>query len=449
MSQNELAARYEDRLRRYCGLAEAPAACIELGCDAEFIETYTAQVALLTAASLLGRQFGKVRLVISDATEVHPKIPGKERLLKAALARELELARPQELREPESRDDGIRPLRIIYGATPCDVSFFGRGWTATVGEVEARQPDHQDENPFGAAMSAILAAGEAFRLANDAALVVHADTINLWNWNSEPAAGPAWRAGLDLGEIWVVGVGSVGSSALHFLCLSQMIFIPSLFDGDEFKLENISRSPVFSSADKEGDPKVEIVSRFLAERGITVRRSRPTWLHLSGDWEDRPVGLPDLLISTANEHHVRWHIEVAFPPVQLHASTGMNWQAAVFRHIPVIDPCSLCVFPDSGAAAQPVCATGQVIDPVSEVAVDASLPFLSYAAGLMIAVEAYKLAAGESQPTKRVYLQFGGGQRVLTVPLAAVNHCSCATRSSDIHLQAIRGSRYASLSGPL
>src|SRR3546814_16895822 len=75
------------------------------------------------------------------------------------------------------------------------------------------------------------------------------------------------------------------------------------------------------------------------------------------------------------------------PPIQIYGTTGKSWQASVIRHVPLQGPCSLCLFPDSGPVALTACATGKVVSPVNGKRIDAALPFLSFAAGLMPAAE--------------------------------------------------------------
>src|SRR5205807_10596227 len=93
----------------------------------------------------------------------------------------------------------------------------------------------------------------------------------------------------------------------------------------------------------------------------------------------------------ANEDNVRFQIESDMPPVQVYGTTGKNWQASVVRHIPMRDPCSLCLFPDRGPELAMACATGTVVSPVDGKQVDAAQPFISFAAGLMAAAEILKL----------------------------------------------------------
>jgi molybdopterin/thiamine biosynthesis adenylyltransferase len=423
-----------------------PRVCIELTCDARLVEKYAAQIGLITAASLLGRLFCEVQAMAPEVP-LHPSIRHTERTLAAALNREIARARPAELRGPSPGSGPSRTLRVHFGRDhEADVKYFGSGWTGIVGAEIETIDLREDENPFGPAMSAILAGAEVFLLALDVTHAVRAASLNTWDWNLQPSVGPSWREGLELGEVWTVGVGSVGSAALYFLTLSKLRCAVSLFDGDELKLENISRSPIFSAEDREGEAKVDVAARYLRANGTEVRAVEPKWIHESSLWASRMPGHPDLLISTANEHHVRWHIESAYPPVQLHASTGRNWQATLFRHIPIVDPCSLCIFPDEGVSAPLTCATGEVVDHNIKKLVDASLPFLSYAAGLMIAIEAFKLASGKHQASRRIYLQTRGDPLVLCLPMSSLATCSCHIRQARIHLSAIEGSRFESLS---
>src|SRR3546814_10802586 len=80
------------------------------------------------------------------------------------------------------------------------------------------------------------------------------------------------------------------------------------------------------------------------------------------------------------------------PSIQSYGTSGKEWQAVVIRHVPLQGSCSLCLFPDSGPVALTACATGKVVSPVNGKRIDAALPFLSFAAGLMTAAEILKLA---------------------------------------------------------
>jgi hypothetical protein len=81
--------------------------------------------------------------------------------------------------------------------------------------------------------------------------------------------------------------------------------------------------------------------------------------------------------------------------------------------------------------------------------VDASLPFLSFAAGLMAAVEILKasMPTFRSSPNRTtLYTHPLGRLRFLSVPVRRRSGCLCSDRSTSVHQQMINGSRYAGLS---
>ncbi len=154
------------------------------------------------------------------------------------------------------------------------------------------------------------------------------------------------------------------------------------------------------------------------------------------------------MIAAANEDHVRYQIEAAMPPVQIYGTTGKNWQASVFRHIPHRDPCSLCVFPDDGPRLSTACATGPMTRETNNKQIDAALPFLSFAAGLMAAAEILKLGL-PGFPFTKSETQFAARSdtKLASVPLSARPNCMCQLgREPALHRRMIAGSRYAHLS---
>ena len=164
-------------------------------------------------------------------------------------------------------------------------------------------------------------------------------------------------------------------------------------------------------------------------------------------WLGRETGTPDILISAANERSVRPYIENAFPPLQVYGTTGRNWQSTSFRHIPLKDACSLCL-PGAQAEHLPtLCATAPPASPGDSDEDDVALPFLSYAAGLMTAVEIAKVAlTGKAVGRNRVFFEPHSPTLVKAVTLNRKAGCVCGMRDESIHRAAIQGSRFASLS---
>ena len=275
-------------------------------------------------------------------------------------------------------------------------------------------------------------------------------TLDTYRWRvGDPLPeAPRLESNFDLGEVWSIGVGSVGSCALFFLGLITRSFSAVLVDADSVEIENITRSALFSwPAALEEEPKVEVVSRWLREIGVNMINPHTAWLNEILDvWGRRGQGTPDIVISAANERGVHSVIEGSCLPLQVYATTGRNWQATLFRHIPLRDACSRCV-PGAKAPQNPMpCATGS---PAPERSSgdedDIALPFLSYAAGLMTAAEIAKLAmAGRTDAPNRVYYE-PRGRTLMSLPLATNPNCRHHGQDTA-HQAAIRGSLFASLS---
>jgi len=291
-------------------------------------------------------------------------------------------------------------------------------------------------------MAAILMAAVAFRSNLDG----YSEMVQLngfdWEHSSIDAKSTELPVDPELGNIWTVGTGSVGTAILYFLTLATHRFSTVLFDMDLVKIHNLDRSPIFADGHVRL-PKVEATASWLAQFGLMGVRQEPCSLDDSTLWKNREAGTPDLVIATANERNVRPVIETAFPPIQIYGTTGKNWQAAVIRHAPLADPCSSCLYREADHVAT-VCATGEVRR--KEESVDVALPFLSFAAGAMAAAEILKLTLpGFPFSPNRVVLNTQPVIRLVKAPLAQRDGCICQHRSRNVHRQMIAGSRFAHL----
>jgi hypothetical protein len=118
----------------------------------------------------------------------------------------------------------------------------------------------------------------------------------------------------------------------------------------------------------------------------------------------------------------------------------------LLRHVPARDPCSLCAQPPSIPENVFACSNAPVVTRSGQS--DAALPFLSFAAGLMTAAEAVKLAMiGPSQlsSSNRVFLQMKG-EVLVHAPTTQLSNCICTDRSLDIVLRV--AGRFGPLSEP-
>ena len=192
-------------------------------------------------------------------------------------------------------------------------------------------------------------------------------------------------------------------------------------------MTNLTRSPVFSAEDARLEiPKVVSVEAFLRKAGVQHVSAEAVALHASSIWCDRPPGSPDIVVSAANEFNVRYHIEMGYPPIQVYATTGKNWQATLLRHVPGDESCSMCMFPPDPTSRPMECATDSAIVADGSEQVDAALPFLSFAAGLMTAAEILKLGTKDYVvPKDKVSLNMRSETTLVKSPQRHRKGCAC------------------------
>ena len=447
MNQQEYQRRLLERETRYPEwqpiLANRP---LHIHVDPEYAATYAGQVGAITAASLFGRMSASVSIDAPSWPVLAP-LPWVGEKLDEVVMRTLKGADPYgryEQRPPRTDD-----LRLVLGPNGNGLVVHGSGWRSYCGRAPSPVPQSDDLNPFGAAF-AVVAAASRLPHAMEAATIepVLVDTYT-WSTDLAPFGTPTVSPHFDLGELWCVGVGSVGSCALFFLGLVTSAFHAVLVDRDVVEVENVRRSALFTSLDAlNEEPKINVVGRWLNEVGVQQVEPHLAWLdEIPERWLGRELGTPVILISAANERSVRPHIENGFPPLQVYGTTGRNWQSTLFRHIPLKDACSLCVPGAETLQLPALCATAPPASPDDADEDDVALPFLSYAAGLMTAAEIVKVAlTGKAVGRNRVFFEPRTPTLVRAVTLNRQAGCVCKLRNESVHQAAIQGSRFASLS---
>ena len=448
MNQQEYHRRLLERETRYPGwkplLANRP---VHIQVDPRYAATYAGQVAALTAASLFSRMSASVSIDV-DSVPVLAPLPWLGEKLDEVALRTLKAADPYGCYEQRTARTG--DLRLVLGHNGDGLVVHGSDWGAYCGRGPSPVPQSDELNPFGAAFAVVAAAS---RLPQDMqAATIEPVLVDTYNWTSRlsPSGAAMVSPDFDLGELWCVGVGSVGSCALFFLGLVTRAFHAVLVDRDVVKVENVRRSALFTSQDALNEkPKVDVAGRWLSEVGVQRVEPHLAWLdEMQGRWLGREPGTPDILISAANERSVRPHIENGFPPLQVYGTTGRNWQSTLFRHIPLNDACSLCVPGVETVQMPALCATAPPASPDDDAGEDdVALPFLSYAAGLMTAAEIAKVAlTGKAIGRNRVFFEPRTPTLVRAVALHRKAGCVCEMRDGFVHQAAIQGSRFESLS---
>lgn len=442
MDQQQFYDRLNDRMRRYGASPLDPTQIITITASPDYLASYDGQVAALVACNLLGRLAPSVQIGFPDVP-IHPRLPWAGCSLVGHALDGMRAADP-------FGSYGARPLaagdfRFHLGPDGHDTIVHGSGWNAYIGQGPSPLPVVKSDNGIGAALAVVLGAAHLFRTRFGA--MTDPFACNAWDWTDVSNSVDFSPVGASLGQVMTAGLGSVGSAANYFLALATRGFRASLIDHDGVGIHNITRSPIFTDAHAKIElAKVEAVAAFLRGAGVEDVAVDPVALHESALWNLREVGSTDVLISAANEFNVRYHIEMGFPPIQLYATTGRNWQATLMRHVPGAKACSLCVFPADEKFAPTTCATdgsAPTQATVEEKRSDAALPFLSFAAGLMTAAEILKLSApGYPFSAERVMLGLKGQPILVGTPIPHRTGCLCEGRHMGVHQAAIAGSRY-------
>ncbi|MBI5103310.1 MAG: ThiF family adenylyltransferase [Nitrospirae bacterium] len=445
----------DNRTLRYAGRRLDPNRWLLLSVEPSYAARYDGQVAVLTAANLLGRMTPALALDIPNVQIVSP-LPWAGRNLREFIQQRLYEADPYGRFELRIRRAGDSILR--FGSADHDIVVHGSGWNTYIGPGPSPLSPCTSANPIGPAMAAIIAAANLF--IHDCPMASQPLTFNtlFWNHDFTDSTAPVLPMHPDLGELWTVGTGSVGTAILYFLTLTAPYFSTILFDGDIVKIHNLDRSPIFiHNLDRSpifinkhvGQLKADAVKEYLEAASIANVISESCTLDIATQWACRPAGRPDMLISAANERNVRSIIESSYPPIQIYGTTGRNWQASVIRHIPIKEPCSCCLFPET-SHVETTCATGKIPEPGNEQQVDAALPFLSFAAGAMAAAEILKVSMPDLPYTSnRTMLYTSPLPRIVNVSQVRRPDCICKRLSTRVHRQMIQNSKYATLSGTM
>lgn len=442
MNEQQWYSERDDRTLRYARRVLPPNRWILLCAEATYAERYDGQVAILTAANLLGRMTPAVAIDIPDVRIVAP-LPWAGQKLQDFILAQLYAADPFGRFECRAYRSSDYVLRL--GLSGVGEVAHGTGWNAYIGPTPSPLAVVNDLNPIGPAFAAIIAAANLF--IHEFAPPSRPFILNTLTWSHELTGPetPILPTQPDLGDLWTVGTGSVGTVILYFLTLATPHFSTALFDMDTVKRHNLDRSPIFT-AKHLGQYKVHVVSEYLKAMEVINVTVDNTPLDQSTLWQRRPPGTPDVLISAANERNVRHVIETRYPPIQIYGTTGKNWQASVIRHTLFKDPCSCCLFPNTDYVPTS-CATGEIPESDGEEQVDAAIPFLSFAAGAMAASEILKLVLpGFPFSTNRVTLCTKPWPRIAHASLYRRPECICRHLSAPVHRKMIEGSQFASLS---
>lgn len=270
--------------------------------------------------------------------------------------------------------------------TPGDITLGCTGWTANL--ASDAKLDHAREGLLGASLAACLGASTAFHAAIGATQLPGGD-FSLWHYGANSdAQGPDVPPAIDVGRVLQVGAGAVGCALDYWLMAISWLGSWTIADGDLVDVSNLNRQVLFLAKDAGFDrPTQGNKARIVAGRMGSRATPSPKWY---GDDSAVVQRQYDLVLALANERNVRPALQARAQTVLLHATTTPNWAAIAHRHVAGVDDCIACRLPGEDPPSFR-CSTAAV---GIEQPIDASLPFLSALAGLLLLRDVIALQTG-------------------------------------------------------
>lgn len=269
------------------------------------------------------------------------------------------------------------------------------GWCATFGDNVVVNPSRT--SLLGAALASSLAAATAFHRQLGKSDLPHG-CYSLWEFGQASITqGPSFEGRIDVGRVLQAGGGAVGCALDYWLANIGFDGEWTIADGDNVDVTNLNRQMLYIAA-HAGFPSGVPVNKATA-----VATALGPGAHAHPGWVDAVGGVAetvyDLIVPLANERGARVFLQSRAEPVLLHATTTPNWSATVHRHIAGRDGCIVCRLPNGEQPAF-TCASAEV---GTRKKADASLPFLSAAAGALLLGDIARLQLGQLANRDRNY----------------------------------------------
>ncbi|MHA3021834.1 hypothetical protein ACXPWS_16480 [Mycobacterium sp. BMJ-28] len=203
---------------------------------------------------------------------------------------------------------------------------------------------------------------------------------------------------IDVGDVHLIGAGAVSHGLAYWVRELGSNGTWTVIDGDHADLTNTNRCVCMTAAQAgwpAGLPTAAPVAKADALAASLTGGSEPLWFD---QWAATNPPRADLTLVLANERGVRAHAAALGEPILLHATTSASWTAELHRHLARADDCPACRIPDLDTPAF-ACSSGPT--GTASTSADAALPFLSAAAGLMLAIALQQISPDHPLTTGR------------------------------------------------
>ena len=344
---------------------------------------------------------------------------------------------------PDNRYDFILQIGSSSDKSiKADFSIDGDGWLAKTQKGSlVNGYKHLSLNPSGPAVAACFGVAQVFKTAigQDAKDLLGNIEFSTLNFSAREQInpnnfGPDMPDIIDIGNSQLVGVGSVGSAFLYFIKMIQCTGTITLIDHDIVKIINLNRSPIFGISNWN-HPKVVVGSHYLNESGLIIIPFNGTY-DLYIKQHGRKRNDIDILFPLANEEGVRWSIQNNIPPLMIYGTTTRDWGINFGRHIPLIEDCIMCRYPDEKKDIQYICSGGTIPNKSIKKNIDAALPFLSPLAAALMLSEIVKIQYLNDYPFNEnfAYMDLKSNSlKAIKYAKKSKDSCNCLTSSQEIY----------------
>ncbi len=359
--------------------------------DASNLSTHSGQTSLVTLVSLLSRMGMQVGLKIPSVGLLKAQIPLAGSELRSALTWSSERLMPGAtvvIADKRFSPDiilGIGNSEIALGDVPC-WRLTGTNWSGSIiaGDSTAAHT-WSIEWPIGGMVAALLAANEAFKFAMRR-LRLREDSDRIF---FEPSPACSWdfgeiplpEAALDLADVDLISAGAISQACLYALARIPHVQLRGrIFDDDVTEISNLNRN-MLTLAEDVGVRKVNVVSTrcgpdFLIQH-VPYRFGAP----------EARIQLASRVLVGVDDIPSRWAAQRAAQK-WLAVSGTSHFSVSSSAHMPG-QPCCGCLHPiDDPGGANPI----------------PTVSFVSFWAGLAMAVQLVREALRMPYPPDRQHL---------------------------------------------
>lgn len=359
--------------------------------DATNLSSHSGQSCLTTVVALLSRMGMQVTLRIPEIAFIRRQSPFLgSHLRDSLLASSNNLISGATVRQDTSEREP--DLIFLLGDSAieersCPIwRLSGSEWHGTITQGATPAPRWIAEWPIGAMTSAALAAGEAFKYVmrclplrcKDDLVFFEQSGDSTWDFGSIPIP----KGKFDLGEVDIVSAGAISQAALYVLLRVPQIQIAGrIFDDDMTSPTNFNRNMLTLVGDADSQKVQLVVDRCSPEFDLTPKYQR--FLADAGE-----VGqiAPYVLVGV-DDIPSRWQVQRCASGLLIVSGTS---------HFSISSSCH--------GPGEPCCGCQHPLDDLDGPAAIPTVSFISFWAGLAMAVRLMRRAVGASYGVNRQHL---------------------------------------------